>query len=112
MKLLKYVPAVLAAATLATPMVASAQSSGLSINAGVYQCELNQNVHIRKVSDDKRQAVLSWAKKDYTMKAVDTQSGALRYEDKGSGLVWLMISGKSMLLNAKQGQRLADNCRA
>lgn len=42
--------------------------------------------------------------------AVDARSGALRCEDRDSGLVRLMIHGKSMLLDTKQRQRLADAC--
>jgi hypothetical protein len=46
------------------------------------------------------------------MKAVNTQSGALRYEDGASGLVWIVITDKSMLLDTRQGKQLANECRA
>jgi hypothetical protein len=55
--------------------------------------------------------VLNWNQRDYTLKAVGARSGAVRYEDPSSGLVWLLISSKSMLLDSRQGQRLADECR-
>ncbi len=85
---------------------------GIPFAAGVYKCELNRSVHIRSVAPDMRSAVISWNKKDYVLNAVNALSGALRYEDAGSGLVWLIIVGKSMLLDIKNGKQLANECRA
>jgi hypothetical protein len=83
----------------------------IAFKPGTYRCELGQHLQIRTVSADQQTAVLQWRQRDYTLRAVDARSGALRYEDASSGLVWLMIHGKSMLLDARQGQRLADACR-
>lgn len=106
------VPALAAVALISIQAPAAAQGSSLTLKAGTFHCELNQNVMVEKVSSDHKTAVLKWGNKHYMMKAVDTSTGALRYEDKASGMVWLMVANKSMLLNAKQGQRLADECRA
>jgi hypothetical protein len=84
----------------------------VAFKAGAYRCELGKRVQVRQVSADMQTAVLQWNRRDYTLRAVDARSGALRYEDSSSGLVWLMIPGKSMLLDSSQGQRLADECRA
>jgi hypothetical protein len=83
----------------------------IGFKAGPYRCELGRSVDVRQVSADRRTAVLTWQRRDYTLHAVGTDSGALRYEDRGSGLVWLMIHRKAMLLDAKEGQRLANECR-
>ena len=107
-----FVPALAAIALFAIQAPAAAQGSSLTLKPGNFHCELNQNVLVEKVSADHKTAVLKWGKKNYTMKVVDTSTGALRYEDKASGMVWLMVANKSMLVNAKQGQRLADECRA
>ncbi len=45
------------------------------------------------------------------MHAVGARSGALRYEDSQSGLVWLVIATKSMLLDTKHGRQLANECK-
>jgi hypothetical protein len=58
-----------------------------------------------------QQAVDNWNKRDYTLRAVNARSGALRYEDAASGLVWLMILDKSMLLDTRQGKQLANECK-
>ncbi len=47
----------------------------------------------------------------YQTVRVATDSGAIRLEDSKHGIVWLQMSNKSMLLNEKQGRRLAHNCR-
>ena len=78
--------------------------------AGHYRCELNRSVHVRHVTPDLQSAVLQWNRKDYTLRAVEARTGALRYEDPQSGLVWITITGKSMLLDSKHGKQLANEC--
>ena len=46
----------------------------------------------------------------YRMTPVVTSTGAVRLEDAKGGAVWLQIANKSMLMNQKIGQRLADEC--
>jgi len=85
--------------------------AGLSFKAGNYRCELNRSVNVRHVDPDMKSAVVHWDRRDYTLRAVNTHSGALRYEDAASGLVWLVIVGKSMLLDTRQGKQLANECK-
>jgi hypothetical protein len=73
---------------------------------------MNRRVELRQVSEDRKSAILSWERRNYTMQVVATQTGALRLEDKTSGLTWITIPGKSMLLDTKQGKQLANECRA
>lgn len=91
--------------------VASFNPHGFKIPPGVYRCDLNRSVHIRQVSPDLQSAVVNWEKKDYTLHAVNARSGALRYEDAASGLVWIVIVGKAMLLDTKNGKQLANDCK-
>lgn len=46
----------------------------------------------------------------YRMHPVATSTGAIRLEDKQAGAVWLQLANKSMLMDQKKGQRLADEC--
>lgn len=46
----------------------------------------------------------------FRMFPVETTTGAIRLEDKKAGAVWLQLANKSMLMNQKLGQRLADAC--
>ncbi len=46
----------------------------------------------------------------YRMFPVVSSTGAIRLEDQKAGAVWLQLANKSMLMNQKLGQRLADEC--
>jgi hypothetical protein len=46
----------------------------------------------------------------FRMLPVETSTGAIRLEDRRVGAVWLQLANKSMLMNQKIGQRLADVC--
>jgi hypothetical protein len=46
----------------------------------------------------------------YRMKPVSTTTGAIRLEDAKAGAVWLQLANKSMLMDQKNGRRLADEC--
>ena len=81
-----------------------------SLYEGTYRCELSRKVVVREVSPDQSLAVLNWRKRGYTMRAVHAPSGALRFEHE-SGLTWITVVGKSMLLDTKRGKQLANECR-
>ena len=44
------------------------------------------------------------------MLPVGTSTGVVRLEDQRAGATWLQIANKSMLMNQKQGKRMADEC--
>ena len=46
----------------------------------------------------------------YHMRPVVAATSAVRLEDQRSGAVWIQIANKSMLMNQKLGQRMADDC--
>lgn len=106
----------LAGATLpaaaADPATSSFNPHGFALPTGTYRCDLNRSVDISQVSTDMQSAVIRFDKKEYRMHAVAARSGALRYEDANSGLVWLVIVGKSMLLDTRHGRQLANDCKA
>lgn len=94
-----------------TELPAAVDKRLVKLKDGAYRCDQGRELQFREVSADTQTAVLKWNDRDYPMRAVGVRSGALRYENAESGLVWLMIPSKSMLLDAKRGQRLADACR-
>ncbi len=103
-------PVVQAPAQTAPIATSTGPAPTMSIDTGLYRCELGVRVTVKKIAPDKSSMILSWKNKDYTLAAVSSQSGALRFEDKANGLVWMAIVGKSQLLNSKVGQRLANDC--
>jgi len=81
------------------------------MSPGLYRCDLDRQVRVRHVSRDQRSAVLTWNKRDYPLQAVPTTSGAMRFEDQVSGLAWISIVEKSLLLDTRTGKQLANDCR-
>jgi hypothetical protein len=86
----------------------------LAIAALIYQgnmpCELGASVTV--TADAKAPGYFDLQIKNlkFRMLPVVTSTGAIRLEDQQAGAVWLQLSNKSMLMNQKLGQRLADVC--
>ena len=54
---------------------------------------------------------LHWGGDAYQMQRVSTTTGAHRFENVSSGLVWISIPAKAMLLDSKLGAPVANECR-
>lgn len=78
---------------------------------GVIPCEDGIKVTISKDVQRADGFDVVIGKARYPTTRVATDSGAIRLENKASGIVWLQMSNKSMLFNEKAGKRLANNCR-
>ena len=80
------------------------------VHTGHIPCELGASVNIE--ADPKSPGYFQVAGKGfhYRMTPVATSTGAVRLEDQKEGAVWIQIANKSMLMNQKLGQRLADEC--
>lgn len=82
------------------------------VHVGMLPCELGNSVQL--MPDTKRNGYfdLQVQKMKYRLVPVPTTTGAIRLEDAKSGVVWLQLSNKSMLMNHKLGQRMADDCKS
>ncbi|MDO5290886.1 MAG: hypothetical protein Q4F13_14825 [Pseudomonadota bacterium] len=82
------------------------------IHTGTIQCELGANVTV--TPDEKNPGFfhVSSGKQRYYMHPVESRTGAIRLEDNRAGALWLQLGNKSMLMNQKLGQRVADECAA
>lgn len=76
-----------------------------------FKCELGNQVTIYENNADDKYIAVRWKDQLYRMTRVDTTTGANRFENKKYGLVWIGIPAKSILLNAKKGQQLANECK-
>jgi hypothetical protein len=79
---------------------------------GKMTCELGQ---IIRITEDDKQAgnyFVQTSKALYLMAQVSTSTGAVRLEDAKQGAVWLQLPAKSMLMDTRRGQRLADECKS
>jgi len=73
-------------------------------------CEFNQTVSVMPIDGQPGHFRVTFKKVAYTVIPEETTSGAIRLEDKKAGIVWLQIPSKSMLMNARVGQRMVDGC--
>ncbi|RZI64406.1 MAG: hypothetical protein EOP79_15035 [Variovorax sp.] len=82
------------------------------VHTGKIQCELGADVTV--TADDKKAGFFTVSTKGarYRMHPVESRTGAIRLEDPRAGAMWLQIANKSMLMNQKEGLRLADECMA
>ena len=86
----------------------------LAIAERVYQgklpCELGAFVTLTADAKSPGYFDVQIKNQKYRMFPVETSTGAIRLEDRRVGAVWLQLANKSMLMNQKLGQRLADAC--
>ncbi len=79
---------------------------------GVLHCELGRNVDVREVAADLSALRIRWGKREYSMSAIPTASGAMRFENPATGLAMITVAGKTMLLDTRRGRQLANECKA
>ena len=81
-----------------------------TIQTGTIACELG--AHVSVTADEKNPGFfhVTSGKQRYYMHPVESRTGAVRLEDNRAGAMWLQLGNKSMLMNQKQGQRVADDC--
>lgn len=101
-----------AAAAVMAPRVLNADELALAdrVHTGRIACELGQHVSVTKDGSNAGHFLISGNGFNFHMAPVGTSTGVVRLEDQKSGAVWLQIANKSMLMNQKQGKRLADEC--
>lgn len=81
-----------------------------TIQTGTIPCELG--AHVTVTPDEKNPGFFNVVagKQHYYMHPVESRTGATRMEDNRAGAMWLQLGNKSMLMNQKLGQRVADDC--
>ncbi|MFE8645951.1 hypothetical protein ACFX58_12785 [Sphingomonas sp. NCPPB 2930] len=82
------------------------------VHSGPIKCELGANVEITPDANKPGFFTVRTAKVRYRMHPVDSRTGAIRLEDPRAGAMWLQLGNKSMLMNQKLGERLADECQS
>ena len=108
-------PWVAPAAATAAAVVSNVQTAppeAGEVHTGHMVCELGNSV---TVTPDPQQAagyIVQMKKFTYHMTPVATTTGAVRLEDTQAGAMWLQLPNKSMLMNSKLGQRMADECQS
>lgn len=99
---------------LATATVEAISAGQLDVAArvltGAAECEFAQRVDVLPLAGVPGYFTVSHKGRHYRMLPRETTTGAVRLEDPDQGIVWLQIPTKSMLMNARRGQRMIDGC--
>ncbi len=104
-------PTAIAAAALSAPSP-DTQALAERVYVGEMACELGASVRVAADAQAPGSFHLEGKGFKYHMTPVATSTGAVRLEDQKAGAVWLQIGNKSMLMDQKRGQRLADECKS
>ena len=79
-------------------------------HAGNYRCDHGRTIRIADVPGQTDVILLTWQGAQHRLERVYSNSGAERFEELATGLVWILIPGKAMLLSRNQGRALANEC--
>lgn len=88
------------------------QQLSFQLASGDYRCESGLKLEIRRNPANAGLLELNWRGSRYTLQRIDSSSGLPRYEDSSSGLVWIDLPWKSVLMDRDSGRPLANECRA
>jgi hypothetical protein len=80
------------------------------VSIGTIPCELGQSVNLRPDASAPGYFHLQIKEQRFHLRPVASATGALRLEDPARGAVWIQLANKSMLMDQRQGRRLADDC--
>jgi hypothetical protein len=100
-----------ALAAPATMPVAQAAVNG-DVHLGRMVCELGNAVSVTPDAGQPGSYWVQMRQHRFHMTPVTTTTGAVRLEDSHAGAMWLQLPHKSMLMNSKLGQRMADECQS
>ena len=92
------------------PLAPQEMSIAERVHVGHLPCELGASVRMTADANAPGYFNLQGKGYKYRMRPVATSTGAIRLEDEKAGAVWLQLANKSMLMDQKNGRRLADEC--
>jgi hypothetical protein len=105
-------PLAAVAAQAPVPQVQAAAPEVGEVHTGRMVCELGNSVTVTPDPQQPARFIVQMKKFTYHMTPVETTTGAVRLEDTQAGAMWLQLPNKSMLMNSKLGQRMADECQS
>ena len=82
------------------------------VHTGRMTCELGNFVTVTADPQNAGAFVVQIKQHKFHMLPVVSSTGAIRLEDAQAGAMWLQLANKSMLMNSKIGQRMADECQS
>ncbi len=99
---------------LATDTTETIDANRLGVAARVLtgraDCEFNLSVDVNPLPDKPGYFQVRFKNANYLMVPEETTTGAVKLLERRSGVIWLQIPTKSMLLDGREGRRLVDAC--
>ncbi|MBL8439090.1 MAG: MliC family protein [Zoogloeaceae bacterium] len=92
------------------PGSASPQLS-FQLASGTYRCEYGAQVDVQRDARDPNLITVVWRGGRHLMVRNPSSSGLPRFENADSGMVWIDLPWKSVLLDGKSGKPLVSECR-
>jgi len=85
-----------------------------ALPSGEYRCERGERLQIRRelANAVNNRIQLGWNGSQYLLVRDPSDSGLPRFEDSVSGLVWIDLPWKGLLLDGRTRKPLANECRA
>jgi hypothetical protein len=96
--------------TAPTALSAEQLSIAQIVTTGQIHCADGHSVTITPDAKIAGAFDIHFGKVKYDVVPVPTKSGAIRLEDRKTGIVFMQLANKSMLFNERAGKRLADDC--
>ena len=81
------------------------------LKSGSYVCEFGQRIDVLRDARSSGNMQIGWKGRRYDLARDLSYSGLPRYEDRRSGLVWIDLPWKGVLLDARTQKPLANECK-
>ncbi|MDX9887055.1 hypothetical protein [Thauera sp.] len=85
-----------------------------ALPSGDYRCERGERLQLQREMANavNHRIQLAWNGGQYQLERDPSYSGLPRFEDAASGLVWIDLPWKGLLLDGRTQKPLANECRA
>ncbi len=83
----------------------------LDLESGTYRCEYGELVDVLREGGTGARIHIGWNGGRYQLQRDRSSSGLPRFEDHASGLVWIDLPWKGVLLDGKTNKPLANECK-
>lgn len=93
------------------PDTAHSGQLAFTLASGMYDCDLGARVEVHRDTGILHRIRIGWTGKQFDLERNLSHSGLPRYEDPSSGLVWIDLPWKSVLLDGQHNRPLASECR-